>query len=282
MSAPLGKKFISPGAWFSMYYPKEWSEFENSESTFLFYDPVNWNGNFRISAYKKDPKLSDALHYGKESVQYELKNNSSASLIKVGKFDCAYSKEMFLEQGEYYVGHIWIVDAGTLAFECSFTVPKGIKDLDKAEQIIRTLEVRTEGEKYPAEIIPIRISEISAVDDAYEWFVSVAKKQLKKDFQGLEEDLVKVQSVIESGEFTRKQRDAWLAIGVAVCVILTNEIEGFEWMTLVDGNREAPVLRYTHTEEIVDPMRLVWSKIKSGERCDVVEEYKNIIENLSI
>jgi len=273
------KKFISPGAWFSMIYPTNWSESEDSENTFLFYDPVNWNGNFRISAYRKDAKFSDAKYFGKDSVQQELKTNETAALVKVGRYECAYSKEMFQEEGTYYVSHIWIVNAGNVAFECSFTVPKGGEVTD-AQNIIESLEVRPEGQKYPAEIIPIRVAEISLVNEAYDWTVSTVKKQLKKDFQGVEEDLEKMQTVVESGSITPKQKEAWLSLGITICVILTNELEGFEWMTLIDGNREAPVLQYTPTEQVIDPMRLVWSKIKAGEPCNVVEEYKNIIEKL--
>lgn len=279
MSIISGKKFISPMAWFSMIYPAQWSESEDSEDTFLFYDPVNWNGNFRISAYRKDPKFSDAKYFGKDSVKQELNNNETASMIKVGKYDCAYSKEMFQEEGIFYVSHNWIVDGGNISFECSFTTPKG-GDIADAKQIIESLEIRKEGQKYPAELIPIRVSEISQVNEAYDWTVSTVKKQLKKDFQGTEDDLHKLQTVIEEGGFGQKQRDAWVSFGITLCVILTNELEGFEWMTLIDGNREVPVLQYTPTKQVIDPMRLVWSKIKAGEPCNVIEEYKNIIENL--
>lgn len=274
-----GKKFISPGAWFSMIYPMNWSESEDSENTFLFYDPLNWNGNFRISAYRKDAKFSDANYFGKDSVQQELKTNETAALVKVGSYECAYSKEMFQEDGTYYVSHIWIVNAGNVAFECSFTVLKGGEIAD-AQQIIETLEIRKEGQKYPAELIPIRVSEISQINEAYDWTALTVKKQSKKDFQGVEEDLAKMQMVIEIGSITPKQKDAWLSLGITICVILTNELEGFEWMTLIDGNREAPVLQYISTGQVIDPMRLVWSKIKAGEPCNVVEEYKNIIEKL--
>ena len=47
-----GKKFISPGAWFSINYPSDWNEFEDGEGSFLFYNPDVWTGNFRISAFK--------------------------------------------------------------------------------------------------------------------------------------------------------------------------------------------------------------------------------------
>ena len=71
-----GKKFISPGAWFSMNYPSDWNEFEDGEGSFLFYNPDVWSGNFRISAFK------GKAGYGKEAIRQELKENDSASLVK--------------------------------------------------------------------------------------------------------------------------------------------------------------------------------------------------------
>ena len=91
-----GKKFISPGAWFTMVYPSDWNEFEDGEGSFLFYNPDTWTGNFRISAFKADAATRGAMDYGKEAVKQELKENPSASLVKIGKLACAYSKEMFI------------------------------------------------------------------------------------------------------------------------------------------------------------------------------------------
>ena len=271
-----GKKFISPGTWFSMIYPSDWSEFEDGEGSFLFYNPEHWTGNFRISAYKEDAAAPGGMNYGKDSVRQELKENDSASLVKVGTWECAYSKEMFQEEGTYYTSHLWITGVDDIAFECSFTVPKG-GVVKEAEDVIATLEVRKEGQKYPAELIPARLSEIYLINEAYEWVVSTVKQELKKDFQGIEEDLEKLQQVINSGKIGSKKKEEWLAIGITVCIILTNEVEGMEWKTLIDGNREAPVLQYK--DRIIDPLKLAWSKVKAGEPCDIIEEYKSVIIN---
>ncbi|MCD7901288.1 MAG: DUF3805 domain-containing protein [Bacteroides sp.] len=272
-----GKKFVSPGAWFSMIYPSGWNEFEDTESSFLFYNPNQWTGNFRISAYKE--KGANASTFGKKFMQAELKENDTASLIRISKLECAYSKEMFEEEGEYYVNHRWITGIENVGFECTFTTIRGGKTVE-AETIIQSLEIRKENQKYPPEIIPVRILEISIINESFEWVTSIVKKQLKKDFQGVEEDLNKPQHIMESGQFTPKQKEAWIAFGIAVCVILSNEVEGMEWMTLIDGNREAPVLVYQSTQQIIDPMSLVWSKLKRGQHCDILDEYKQIIENL--
>lgn len=279
MTTSQRKRFIAPGAWFALTYPDRWNEFEDSEGTFLFYDPNSWNGNFRISAYKDSSSREAKQTFGRETVQQELKENDAAVAINIGAFSCAYSKEMFQEQEVYYVNHHWIIDGGHLAIECSFTVPQG-GDINEAKQVIESIEVREENKKYPAEIIPIRLSEISMVDEAYEWLVSTLKGQLKKDFQGTEEDLPKLQLLIDTKAFTPKQRDAWMAIGITICVILTNEVEGLEWMTLIDGNRETPVLHYTQNDVIIDPMKLTWSKVKAGKPINAVETYKEAIEEL--
>ena len=73
-----------------------------------------------------------------------------------------------------------------------------------------------------------------------------------------------------------KKKEEWLAIGITVCAILANEVDGMEWKTLIDGNREAPVLQYK--DRTIDPMKLVWSKVKAGEPCNVIEEYKKCLD----
>ena len=169
-----------------------------------------------------------------------------------------------------------ITGIGNIAFECSFTVPKG-GIVKEAEEVIATLEIRKEGKKYPAELIPVRLSEIYQINESYEWVVSTVKEELKKDFQGVEDDLEKLQQVIDSGKIGPKKKDEWLAIGITVCTILANEVEGMEWKTLIDGNREAPVLEYK--DRIIDPMKIAWSKVKAGQPCNVIEEYKSVIIN---
>ena len=41
-------KYISPGSWFSLEYPSDWREFEDTEDSFLFYNPDKWMGKFSV------------------------------------------------------------------------------------------------------------------------------------------------------------------------------------------------------------------------------------------
>lgn len=263
-------KYISPGGWFSLEYPMTWHEFEDTEESFLFYDPDQWTGNFRISAYKGEED-----DYGRQCIEYELKENSSASSVKVGSWECAYIVETFQEEGTWYTTHIWVTGKGNISFECSFTVHKG-ESKQEAEDIIKSLSVREEGVNYPKEIIPIRVLEIGEVNNAFEWASTTIKKQLTKDFTSSEADVDSIQQVMDGGRFQSQQRMAWENFGIAFGTILVNEMEGMDWVTVIDGQKEFPALQFVHSDLIIDPAALVWEKAKKGLSCDLKSEFRRI------
>ena len=76
------KKFISPGAWFSMTYPVDWNEFEDGEGSFLFYNPNEWTGNFRISAFKGNAYIWQGLR------EARVTGNSSAIPVRIADGMC--------------------------------------------------------------------------------------------------------------------------------------------------------------------------------------------------
>ena len=85
-----------------------------------------------------------------------------------------------------------------------------------------------------------------------------------------------MQQMMEESNISPKKKDAWLAFGIVLCVIFANEVDGMEWRTLVDGNREAPILLNTSTGEWIDPMKLVWSKVKAGGKVNLPEIYSSL------
>ena len=259
-------KYISPGGWFSLEYPVTWSEFEDTEESFLFYNPNQWNGNFRISAYKDTDK-----DYGRQCIVYELKQNPTSTSVKVGDWECAYSAETFQEEGAWYTTHIWVTGKEDICFECSFTVAKG-GERTPAEAIIRTLKVRNG--KEGKEIIPIRVLEIGEVNAAYEWVSTTVKKTLTKDFTSQEADIEKLQKLMDGGKIQANQRTAWESIGLAFGTILENEMDGMQWMTVIDGNKEYPVLQFGNL--LFDPAYLIWSKVKTKQTIDLKAEFARI------
>ena len=259
-------KYISPGGWFSLEYPATWSEFEDTEESFLFYNPNQWNGNFRISAYKDTDK-----DYGRQCIAYELKQNPTSTSVKVGDWECAYSAETFQEEGAWYTTHIWVTGKEDICFECSFTVAKG-GERTPAEAVIRTLKVRNG--KEGKEIIPIRVLEIGEVNAAYEWVSTTVKKTLTKDVTSQEADIEKLQKLMDGGKIQANQRTAWESIGLAFGTILENEMDGMQWMTVIDGNKEYPVLQFGNL--LFDPAYLIWSKVKTKQTIDLKAEFARI------
>lgn len=265
------KKFIAPGGWFSMTYPATWYEFEDAEDSFLFYNPDEWTGNFRLSAFK------GWKGYGDECVKTDLESGADNHKVKIGPWRCSASMQIIEENGELYLMHEWVLGADDMAIECSFTVPQGGSTAE-AEAIIASIEVRKEGVKYPAELIPARVAEIYLVDRAYEWMNYMVREEFKVDFHGAEEDIVYMQKLVDSGIIPLKKRELWLNVGIVLCAILTNEVDGWEWRTLIDGNREAPVLLHTVTGNCVDPMKMVWSKVKAGQPVVLADAYQAALD----
>lgn len=261
------KKYISPGRWFSLEYPDEWCEFEDAEETFLFYNPNRWDGNFRISAYKDASK-----DYGRQCVEWELKQNPVSRLVRVGEWDCAYSNESFLEDGTWFTTHIWVTGKSNISFECSFTVAKG-SGYRLAEEIVRSLKMCTGRE--PKEVIPIRLLEIGVVNSSYEWVSTTVKKTLTKDFTSQEEDIDKLQALIDGGKIRQNQRSAWESIGIAFGSIIENEADGMEWVSVIEGHREYPALKIKN--HLIDPAGLVWNRMKNAQALNLKAEYQTIM-----
>jgi len=247
-------------------YPATWSEFEDTEESFLFYNPNQWNGNFRISAYKDAAK-----DYGRQCIAYELKNNPTSTSVKVGEWMCAYSAETFQEEGAWYTTHIWVTGKDDICFECSFTVTKG-GERTPAEDIIRTLSVRNG--KAGREIIPIRVLEIGEVNAAFEWASTTVKKTLTKDFTSQEADIEKLQKLMDGGKIQINQRTAWESIGLAFGTILENEMDGMTWVTVIDGRSEYAALQFGSL--LFDPASLIWNKVKAKQSVDLKAEFARI------
>ena len=49
-----------------------------------------------------------------------------------------------------------------------------------------------------------------------------------------------------------------------------------DWVTVVDGEKEYPALRFAQTDVMVNPARLIWDKVKNGQPCDLKAEYARI------
>lgn len=269
-------KYISPGSWFYIELPEGWHEFEDGENSFLFYHPEKWSGNFRISAYRGAEK-----NYAEICQSDELKHTKGARSTKVGAWSCVYFSENFQENNTWYTTHFWITGVGSISVECSFTVQKG-ESMKVAEQIISTLRVRRANEVWK-EVIDVRVLEINQINEGYDWASNTLKKQLAKDFTASYADIPNLQKMIDNDKFDRNQRQIWENFGIAFAAILINEMDGMDWVTVIDGEKEYPALRFAQTDVFVYPLDFIHRKMKKGELCLLKEEFERIkseVENV--
>ena len=77
-------------------------------------------------------------------------------------------------------------------------------------------------------------------------------------------------------EREERARKAWESFGTAFGVILVNEMDGMEWVTVIDGQKEFPALRFRDSKVMVNPISLIWDKAKSGQPCDLKAEFERI------
>ena len=277
------KKFISPGSWFAFTYPDAWYEFSEEADCFLFYNPEKWDGNFRISAYR-DASSS----FGDNMMRQALKA-PGAKLSKVGRWETIYSVESFTEQLVEYVTHRWTIGCGQTCVECSFTEESAPasqgegrgEGLGMANALIASLEVLQPRDSFHNQYIPVRVSEVELIESCYATIEELGMKLFKERFRDMDYNVRLLQKIARRPELAKQLGDdAGAVMGVVLCVILTEHIEGLEWNTYVSGKVEAPVLMYGE-HCVARPMLLFGKRgelLAEAEMTDIIEDIRTRIE----
>ena len=265
------KKFISPGSWFAFTYPEEWFEFSEEADCFLFYNPEKWDGNFRISAYR------DASSSFGDSMMRQALKASGAKLSKVGRWETIYSAESFTEQLVEYITHRWTIGCGQTCVECSFTEEAQSGDaIGIVNALIASLEILQPRDTFHNLYIPVRVSEVDLIESCYVTIEELGMKLFKERFRELDYNVRLMQKIAQRPELTKQLgTDAGAVMGITLCALLTESIEGLEWNTYINGKVEAPVLMYG-TTCVARPMLLFG---KQGELLTEVE-ITNLIDEI--
>ena len=265
------KKFISPGSWFAFTYPEEWFEFSEEADCFLFYNPEKWDGNFRISAYR------DASSSFGDSMMHQALKASGAKLSKVGRWETIYSAESFTEQLVEYITHRWTIGCGQTCVECSFTEEVQSGDaIGIVNALIASLEILQPRDTFHNQYIPVRVSEVDLIESCYATIEELGMKLFKERFRELDYNVRLMQKIAQRPELTKQLgTDAGAVMGITLCALLTESIEGLEWNTYINGKVEAPVLMYG-TTCVARPMLLFG---KQGELLTEVE-ITNLIDEI--
>jgi hypothetical protein len=106
-------------------------------------------------------------------------------------------------------------------------------------------------------------------------------KLFKERFRDIDYNVRLLQKIVQRPELTKQLgSDAGAVVGVTLCALLTESIEGLEWNTFVNGKVEAPVLMYG-TTCVARPMLLFGKQgelLSEVEFTDLIEEIRARIE----
>ncbi|MBO5085397.1 MAG: DUF3805 domain-containing protein [Bacteroidaceae bacterium] len=263
------KKFIAPGSWFAFSYPDTWFEFSEEPDCFLFYNPEKWEGNFRISAYR-----DTSASFGDKMMRDALKA-PGARLQKVALWETVYTAETFTEQLVEYVTHRWTIGYGQTCVECSYTAQHG-EHIGTANAIIASLEIMQPRESFHNQYIPVRVAEVELIESCYATMEELGMKLFKERFRDFDYNICLLQKLAPRAELTRQLgSDAGAVMGITLCALLAESIEGLEWNTYVNGKVEAPVLMYGDAC-VARPMLLFGKKGEMLAEADVAKIVEDI------
>ena len=164
--------------------------------------------------------------------------------------------------------------------ECSFTA--SIEEhLGIVNALIASLEILQPRDTYHNQYIPVRVSEVDLIESCYATIEDLGMKLFKERFRDFDYNVRLLQKIAQRPELTKQLGvDAGAVMGIVLCALLTESIEGLEWNTYVNGKVEAPVLMYG-TACVARPMLLFGKQgalLTEVEMVDVVEEIRARIE----
>jgi hypothetical protein len=147
--------------------------------------------------------------------------------------------------------------------------------------IIASLEILQPRDSFHSQYIPVRVSEVELIESCYATIEELGMKLFKERFRDMDYNVRLLQKIARRPELAKQLGDdAGAVMGVVLCVILTEHIEGLEWNTYVSGKVEAPVLMYGE-HCVARPMLLFGKRgelLAEAEMTDIIEDIRTRIE----
>jgi hypothetical protein len=153
-----------------------------------------------------------------------------------------------------------------------------------ANAIIASLEILQPKESFRNQYIPARVSEIELIESCYSTIEELGMKLFKERFRDFDYNVRLLQKIALRPELVKQLgSDAGAVMGVVLCALLTESVEGLEWNTFINGRVEAPVLMFGDVC-VARPMLLFGKHgelLAEAKVMDLVEEIHARIEEAS-
>jgi len=121
------KEFTSDNEWFKLKLPENWSEYDDDDDNYAFFNTEKWSGNLRISHIR----WANVVDYTDKASLYnqeEMEKTPGAINVKLANWNATfYSKETLAGDNLIY---FWNTGSKNDLFICSFTFKKDFLGLD--------------------------------------------------------------------------------------------------------------------------------------------------------
>jgi len=119
--------FTSDNSQFSLKLPGSWSEYDDDDDLFAFFNTERWSGNLRISYLYLQNDDGSGVDGSFLYNQSELVKHPDAILVKLGKWEAVfYTKETDADGAIYF----WITGSKNDLFICSLSFDKAFLGSD--------------------------------------------------------------------------------------------------------------------------------------------------------
>ena len=129
---------------------------------------------------------------------------------------------------------------------------------------------------------------ISVPDE--EWVTYISKmwllgSQIAKDVTGQEmdgsmEDLVRLQTVVDSGNVPIENTQELQSLGVVFGKVFVNETPDYDWWVVEDEYGKDACVRYKETSLLIFPLTMLSKRIEDGDKFDVYELFHGLRQDL--
>jgi hypothetical protein len=133
-------EFNSINGWFSTKLPGNWSEYDDDEGTYAFFNTIEWSGNLRIT-----PVRLSSTKIDKTPTIITPDNNPNTTVIKLGAWIANFYSE---RSSDGCIIYYWVIGSTSIWFMCSFTIneeffntDRNTKELAVVEEVISNIEI---------------------------------------------------------------------------------------------------------------------------------------------
>jgi hypothetical protein len=113
--------------------------------------------------------------------------------------------------------------------------------------------------------------DITAIARALIHADELSRDVVGESLDGTEEDLARIQGILDRGSVEREATYSLQALGMAFGKVFVEQTPDYDWWMVEDEYGRDPAIRYKKTSLLTFPRTIISKRIEDGEKVDIVE-----------